>query len=133
MEQRPEEAPAGWTADELARIGDAEELELASRREDGTLRRYVTIWAVRAGDQLFVRSAHGRDNPWFRRAVASGEGRIRAGGVERDVRFERPEPEVHTAVDAAYHAKYDRHGAEYVGAVTGPDGPETTLRLVPTE
>ena len=131
MEQRPEEAPAGWTADELARIGDAQELELASRREDGTLRRYVTIWAVRAGDQLFVRSAHGRDNPWFRRAVASGTGRIRAGGVERDVRFERPEPEVHTAVDAAYHAKYDHYPKAYVDPVVDAASWSATLRLVP--
>jgi hypothetical protein len=32
-----EEQMKMWTSDELARIGDAEELELASRRADGTL------------------------------------------------------------------------------------------------
>jgi hypothetical protein len=97
-----------WTTDELTRIGDAEELQLASARPDGTLRRYVTMWGVRAGDELYVRSAYGPDNPWYRRATASGVGRIRAGGVERDVTFADAAPDAHAGVDAAYHAKYDR-------------------------
>ncbi|HEV7624293.1 MAG TPA: DUF2255 family protein [Amnibacterium sp.] len=120
-----------WTADELDRIGRADELEVASRRADGSLRPSVTIWVARAGDALFIRSAHGPDNPWFRRAVASGTGRIRAGGVERDVVFERAGDDVHAAVDAAYHTKYDRYGPRLVGTVTGPDAGGTTLRLVP--
>jgi len=78
-----------WTEDELARIGDAEELQLASRSPDGTVRRYTTMWVVRAGDELYVRSAYGSDNPWYVRARAAGAGRIRSGGVERDVTFWR--------------------------------------------
>ncbi|WP_043497316.1 DUF2255 family protein [Georgenia sp. SUBG003] len=120
-----------WTEQELNRIGNAEELQIASRRKDGTMRRYVTIWVVRAGQDIYVRSAYGKDNPWFVRALASGEGRIRAGGVERDVAFERPEEDVHAAIDAAYHAKYDRYGPAIVGSVTGPDAVGTTLRVVP--
>ena len=50
---------SGWTDDELARIGDATELELASRRPDGTLRSFTTMWVVRVGDDLYVRSAGG--------------------------------------------------------------------------
>ena len=76
-----------WKPDDLRTIGDAEELRLASRRTDGSLRPYVTMWVVRAGDELYVRSAHGAGNPWYRRALAAGTGRIRAGGVERDVTF----------------------------------------------
>ncbi|HZB96821.1 MAG TPA: DUF2255 family protein, partial [Herpetosiphonaceae bacterium] len=76
-----------WTSDELTKIGAAEELQLASLRRNGTLRPYVTMWVVQAGDDLYVRSAYGPDNPWFRRAKASGVGRIRAGGLERDVTF----------------------------------------------
>ena len=52
-----------WSSDELARIGGAEELHLASARPDGTLRPYVTMWVVWAGDDLYVRSAYGPDNP----------------------------------------------------------------------
>ncbi|MET0865828.1 MAG: DUF2255 family protein [Nakamurella sp.] len=120
-----------WTADELGRIGDAEELQIASTRPDGSLRPYVTIWAVRAGDELFVRSAYGSTNPWFRRALASGTGRILAGGVERDVDFVKAGPDDGNTIDAAYHAKYDRHGPAIVGTVTGPDAQEVTIRLQP--
>ena len=97
-----------WTSDELERIGAAEELRLASRRPDGSLRPYVTMWVVRAGDGLYVRSAYGPGNPWFRRATASGTGRIRADGIERDVSFADAAPDVQGDIDAAYHAKYDR-------------------------
>ena len=122
-----------WTANELARIGRAEELRLTSTRPDGTLRPYVTMWVVRAGDDLYVRSAYGPDNPWYRRAVASRAGRISAGGLERDVTFADAAPDVHEDVDAAYHAKYDRYGPRIVGSVVGPAVRDVTLRLVPCE
>jgi hypothetical protein len=122
---------AAWTDDELTRIGDAEALQLASRRPDGTLRPYVTMWVVRAGDDLYVRSAYGPDNPWYRRAKASGTGRIRASGVERNVTFGKAPEGVHAAVDAAYHAKYDRHGPRIVGTVVGPHAQAVTVRLIP--
>jgi hypothetical protein len=121
----------GWTSDELGRIGAAEELQLASLRRDGTLRPYVTMWAVRTGDDLYVRSAYGPDNPWFRRAKASGAGRIRADGLERDVTFAEPAPGVHAAIDAAYHSKYDRYGPRIVGTVVGPGAEAVTIKLVP--
>lgn len=120
-----------WTADELDRIGEAGELRLASRRGDGSLRPYVTMWVVRAGDGLYVRSAYGPDNPWYRRATASGTGRIQAGGIERDVSFASADQAVRRDVDAAYHAKYDRYGPAIVGSVTGPPAHEVTIRLVP--
>ena len=125
----------GWTNDELARIGKAEELELASARPDGTLRPYVTMWVVRTGAELYVRSAYGSDNPWYRRARASGVGRVRAGGVERDVTFAdvTADDHVHPAIDAAYHAKYDRYGPQIVGAVVGSRAAAVTIRLVPRD
>jgi hypothetical protein len=124
-------AQTTWTADELSRIGSAEELKVASTRTDGTLRPYVTIWVARAGDDIYIRSAYGSDNPWFRRAKASGTGRIRAGGVEKDITFAEAAPGAHAAIDAAYHAKYDRYGPKIVGTVVGPHAAETTFRLVP--
>jgi hypothetical protein len=120
-----------WTDEELSRIGAAEELQLASTRPDGTLRPYVTMWVVRAGDDLYVRSANGPANPWFRRAKASGAGRIRAGGLERDVTFAEASPNVHSSIDAAYHAKYDRYGPRIVGSVVGLHVEAVTIKLVP--
>ena len=120
-----------WTADELDRIGRADELRIASRRADGSLRPYVTIWTVRSGDDIYVRSAHGWDNPWFQRALHSGAGRVQAGGVERDVAFEATGPDLTAALHAAYHAKYDRYGPSIVGTVVSPEAARSTLRLVP--
>lgn len=120
-----------WTDDELTRIGGAEELQLATARPDGTLRPYVTIWVVQTGDDLYIRSAYGSSNPWFRRAKASGAGRIRAGGLERDVTFAEAAPDAHSVIDAAYHAKYDRYGPRIVGSVVGPDAEVVTIKLVP--
>jgi len=120
-----------WTSEEFASIGDAEELGVSSRRPDGSLRPVVTIWVVRAGGDLYVRSVKGRSGTWFRHALAGGEGRIRAGGVERDVAFEGAGSEVHAAVTAAYHAKYDRYGPRIVGTVVSAESAMTTLRLVP--
>lgn len=122
---------SGWSQEDLARVGGSEEIGIASVRPDGTVRPYVTIWAVRAGDDLYVRSAYGSANPWFRRARESGTGRIRAGGAERDVTFADAPAEVQEAVDAAYHAKYDRHGPQIVGTVVGPQVRDVTLRLLP--
>lgn len=124
---------ATWTADELDRIGQAEELKVSSVRADGTLRPFVTIWVVRVGDEIYIRSAYGPENGWFRRALASGRGRVRAGGVEKDVSFEQVGAEVRDALDAAYHAKYDSHGPRIVGTVVG-DGQElTSIRLHPRD
>ena len=86
---------------------------------------------VRVGDDLYVRSAHGPDNGWFRRAKASGRGRIQAGGVERDVTFEPADGAPQDAIDAAYHAKYDQYGPAIVGPVVGPQAHPVTLRVVP--
>lgn len=122
---------ATWTGDELRRIGEATELKIASARPDGTLRKYVTIWVVRVGDDLYVRSAYGPDNPWFVRARKSGVGRIRAGGLERDVTFAEAGTDVNAAIDEAYHAKYDRYGPAIVGTVVGPQVAALTIRLLP--
>jgi hypothetical protein len=89
------------------------------------------MWVVRAGNTLYVRSAGGPDRPWYQRAIASGAGRVRAGGIERDVTFADADSSAHAAIDEAYHAKYDRYGPNIVGSVAGPDAHPVTIRLTP--
>lgn len=117
-----------WTAAELDRMDQADELQVSSTRPDGSLRPFVTIWFVRVDDTLYVRSAYGPDNGWFRRARSSGTGRVRAGGVEKDVTFAAPDPGTHDEVDAAYRRKYARYPG-IVGSVVGPQVWDVTLRL----
>ena len=121
---------AGWTRDELERIGGAEELEMAALGADGTTRRPVPIWVVRAGEDLYVRSWRGTGGGWFRAARASRAGRIRAGGVEKDVALIDAGDDVNDAVDAAYRAKYGRYPS-YVEPMVRAEARATTLKLVP--
>jgi hypothetical protein len=79
-----------WTAEQLDKVGAADELEIAALRPDGTLRPATTIWVVRVGDDLYVRSYRGRRGGWFRSVLRRPEGRIRAGGVTRVVAFRSP-------------------------------------------
>ena len=119
-----------WTSDELDRVGTAEELQIATSRRDGTVRDPVTIWVVRAGDGLFVRSVNGRGSSWFRGAQVRHEGRIRAGGVEKDVLLVETEDAV-DELDAAYRAKYHRYAAGIVDSIVGAEARAATLELVP--
>jgi hypothetical protein len=123
-----------WTSDELNKIGRAEELEIASVRHDGTLRHPVTIWVVRLGDDLYVRSYRGRGGSWFRGTQVRHAGRIRAGGVEKDVTFvEETDPGMHDQIDAAYRTKYCRYGARYIDSMLAPEARAATIKLVPRE
>jgi hypothetical protein len=45
---------SGWSAEELDRIGTAEQLHLASRRADGTLNRKATSRPAAHGTQLMA-------------------------------------------------------------------------------
>jgi len=95
-----------WPAEELDKIGRAEELRIATRRGDGTLRKPVIIWVVRLGDDLYVRCVNGRQGAWFRGVLTRHAGRIWAGGVEKDVTFvEESDPDINAQIDAAYLSK----------------------------
>jgi hypothetical protein len=120
-----------WTSDELARIEAADELELAALRRDGMLRKPVTIWVVRHGDDLYVRSWRGPTGSWFRAAQQTHEGRISAGGVEKDVRFVNAGDDVDAAVDDAYRSKYRRYAGSYLEPMLRPQARATRLKLVP--
>ena len=120
-----------WTNDELNKISKAEELQIASLRSDGTLRKPVIIWVVRLGDDLYVRSVNGRTSAWFRGVQTRHEGHIRAGGVVKDVTFvEETDPQVNDQVDAAYATKYRRY-ASIAKSMAAPAVRAATIKLVP--
>jgi len=122
---------ATWTADELSKIGGAEELELASRRRDRKMSKPVTIWVVRLKNDLYVRSKWGHTSTWFQGTRDRFEGHISAGGIDRDVYFEEVEPNVDDRVDAAYLTKYSSYQPGWVDPIVAPHARATTIRLVP--
>ena len=119
-----------WTSEELTRIGTAGEMRIASLRSDGTLRSPVTIWVVRLGDELYVRSVNGRTAAWFRGAEVRHQGHIRAGGVDKDVTFLEADEALNDRIDAEYRSKYGTSSSA-VNRITSAEARSTTLELVP--
>ena len=58
-------------------------------------------------------------------------GRIRAGGVEKEVTFDaESDPAINDQVDAAYRTKYGRY-PQYVAPMLTSEVRATTIKLVP--
>ncbi|MEZ4727106.1 MAG: DUF2255 family protein [Caldilineaceae bacterium] len=123
-----------WTSEELNKIENAEELRIASLRSDGSLRKWVTIWVVRRGDELYVRSVNGRTSAWFRGVQTRHEGRIQAGGVEKDVTFvEEADAALNDQIDDVYRTKYRRYAASIIDSINSPQARAATIKLVPRD
>jgi hypothetical protein len=120
-----------WSPEDLRLLDAAGELQIAVKRFDGSLRRWVPVWVVCAGGQAYVRTWYRRDTGWFGHAVRSRRARIRVPGLEADVTIEDigdASTQVTTDVDAAYRIKYGRGGA---GSMVTAAAAATTLQLSP--
>lgn len=121
-----------WTSDELSKVANAEELQISSLRSNDTLRKPVTIWVVRVGDDLYVRSVYGRGSGWYRGTQTRHEGHIRAGGVDKDVTFvEEDDASINEQIDACYRSKYRRYAANIVNSTLSPEARAATIKLLP--
>jgi hypothetical protein len=125
---------ANWTEEQLAQIDAAKELEITSRRADGSLHGWLPIWVVRADGGVLVRTWQRRTTGWFGHVVKGKGARIRVPGLETEVSVEDlgggPD-DLRARVDDAYRAKYDRYAEDSVGQMVNDTAAATTLRLVP--
>src|SRR2546430_12876372 len=112
-------------------MGGVEEVQVPGGGGGGTLRKPVTVWAVRDGNSLYVRSVTGPTGAWFRGAQESHQGRIRAGGLEKDATFVDANHDIDDTVDAAYRAKYRRYAGNILNSVLTPQARSATIKLVP--
>ena len=125
-----------WSIANLAAIDRADEVELATRRTDGTLRPARIVRAVRVGDAIYVRSVNGAGSAWYRGVQSAHAGTVSAGPLTRDVAFVEAgghagdDAALDDAVDAAYRTKYRRWSGP-VEHITAPKARATTLRLDP--
>jgi hypothetical protein len=118
-----------WTRDELTKIGESEELQISSLRHDGIARKPVTVWVVRVGDDLYVRSVNGRSAAWFRGVEVRHEGRVRADSVAKDVTFLDADPNLNDQIDTAYRSKYRRYAATIVDSIVTLEARSATIML----
>jgi hypothetical protein len=129
-------ASNGWRADELSTIDGNGEVDIATRRSDGTLRAARIVWTVRHGNAVYVRSVNGTTAAWYRGVQTCYEGELSAGCLQRGVVF--VEAGTHTgvgserdaALDAAYRGKYGRSSSA-VTRIISDVARATTLRVEP--
>jgi hypothetical protein len=121
-----------FTADELKRIDEADDLHIAPFREDGTTYGTPTwIWAVVVGGDLYVRAYNGQSSRWYKSAMKQKAGRIQAAGMIREVVFESAEGDVNSQIDEAYQKKYS--DSPYLSPMIGSRAKAATVKIVPKE
>jgi hypothetical protein len=69
---------------------------------------------------------------WYRGAQVRHQGRISAGGIDKDVTFEDADHDLDDALDAVYRDKYRRYSPATLDRITSPEARSTTIRLVPS-
>jgi len=62
---------------------------------------------------------------------ARHEGRIWAGGVEKDVSLLDADPDIDDQIDDAYRTKYRRYAARIVSHIVSPEARSATIKLLP--
>ena len=120
-----------WTNTELEKINSAEELNISSLRQDGTLRKAVVIWVVRLRNDLYVRSVNGRTSAWYQSTQILHEGHIRAGGIDKDVTFLEADPSITDQIDNSYRTKYHQYASSIIASIISPKARAATIKLIP--
>jgi hypothetical protein len=92
----------------------------------------VPIWVVSTGGQVYVRTWYRRETGWFGQVLTSRRARIRVPGLEADAAVEdvgESTPDLRAEIDAAYSAKYGRHGG--TERMVTDEAAAATLRISP--
>jgi hypothetical protein len=122
-----------WNAAAAAAMTRPQEVQVATRRPDGSLRRPRTIWIVGDDGSVFIRSTNGRGADWFKGAMRGGSGQITANGRTWDVAFHEVTDEAALSqADTGYRTKY-RQYASIVDHLASPGPRAATLRVDPVE
>ncbi len=120
-----------WTSEELAKADTVDEVQISSVRDNATMSKPRTIWVVRDGQDLYVRSVNGSDAAWFRSTRTRHEGRVQIGDVQKNVSFVDADPSVNDQIDAAYQSKYRRYAKDIVDSINSAQARSTTMKLLP--
>jgi len=122
-----------WKPETLTALADALEVDVTPIGADGSRRPSRTIWSIRVGDELYVRSWKGPGAAWFQDALASGQGElaVTGGGASQLVSFEEVDAAapVQQQISATFLTKYAADG--YASSMNEQGPLESTLRVIP--
>ena len=120
-----------WKIGDLEAIALSENIMIGHEQADGRTHRWITIWVVRVGDDLYVRSADGLAEGWFH-TMKGVPIHIMADGVDRLVDLDpQADPDVRSAVDAAYRTKYG--SSPFLNMLLSDSAQDGTLLMSPTD
>ncbi|GLY41956.1 hypothetical protein Amsp01_079790 [Amycolatopsis sp. NBRC 101858] len=113
-----------WTPEDLTLLAESYSLVLTAGDGDEP---GAEIGMAVAGGAVYVRAHRGVRSRWYRAASEAGHGRIRVGGVTREVRLTTG-PELPAGLDAAFAGKY---GPVSETLVASPQARAATIRIDP--
>ena len=117
-----------WNSETLAAIAATDDLHISPLREDGVTHGTPTwIWSVVVDGNLYVRAYNGPQSRWYQAAMRQKAGRIRAGGVTKEVTFDRADGAINERIDDAYRRKYA--GSRYLPPMIGTRARAATVRV----
>jgi hypothetical protein len=122
-----DKAMAKFDADTLRELRDLREVAIRTEKHPDSA---VVIWAVVAGDEVFVRSVRGSKGRWYRDIATGGLATLEFGGRRLAV-------EAFPASDAASIARASREflqkyaSSPYAQSIVRTEVLPTTLRLEP--
>jgi hypothetical protein len=87
------------------------------------------LFETTAPRTVYVRPYNGEKSRWFQAALKQKSGRITAGGITKEVAFEKAEDAVNDQVNEAYSAKYSC--SPYVTAMIDKRLRPTTMAVSP--
>jgi len=121
-----------WSAEELRRIVEADDLKIAPFRDDGVTYGTPTwIWCVAVDGELYVRAYNGPKSRWYQAAVRQRAGRIIGAGMTKDVTFEPVDGPINEQIDQAYRAKYG--ASPYLRPMISAPARSATIKVVVTD
>ena len=122
-------AAMSFAQDDLARIRDAEEIDIETQAPDGPVHR-TTIWIMVDGDDAFVRSVRGEAGRWYQDALANPALAIHVDGRRLPATaIPATDPDSIDRINRALAAKYT--GVEGYDSMLEPGCLSTNLRLEP--
>jgi len=121
-----------WPKDELRKIAESDDLQIALFRADGVTYGTPTwVWSVAVGDDLYMRAYNGKNSRWYQAAMRQKAGRITAAGMTKEVTFEPVDGPINDRIDDAYRAKY--RDSPYLDPMIGTRARSATVKVMPRE